>query len=240
MASSPLPGARLGSMGEAKDKEAVPGTGNTCPRGLPPALPPPKGGPGLIHRFCLNTLTLLSGNTYTQPAPWDWPDPPSHMCCWARTQHTQKQLPVHTPSHPHTGAHNLNTPGFSQSQTSMSLFPSTTRSSNSATCAPSLCPAHPNSPPHVHAASPSARSSVQPLAQPPCHCSWTSLTLPSPRDLAEEEVVGSHNCQGGKLRPSVPGLPIKYAGSGPTVATIPWPLHFSCPAAMICPRSEDT
>lgn len=57
MASSPLQGAELGGMGKAKDKEAVPGTGNTCPRGLPTtpapaqwrALPDPPVLPEHVH-----------------------------------------------------------------------------------------------------------------------------------------------------------------------------------------------
>lgn len=92
------------------DKEAVPGTGDTCPdTGLLAspapsqgrAWPDPSNVAGGQHRFCLSTLTLLSGNTDTHPVLWDWPDPPSHMCHWAQAQCIQKQLPVYTSHHTH-------------------------------------------------------------------------------------------------------------------------------------------
>lgn len=44
------------------------------------------------RRFCLRTLSLLSGGADTCPGPQDWPDPPSHVWSWAQGQCTQKQL----------------------------------------------------------------------------------------------------------------------------------------------------
>lgn len=131
---------------------------------------------------------LLSGDADTCPVPRDKPDPPSNMRSHRPAVPRNSLLCTHAITHTNSRSRNLNIPDFSQSQTCMPLFPSPLAAQTQLHASPThLVP--------LPTASLCAPGNTQPLIQYDLHCSWPSVTLPSSRGLAEEEAVGSRNCQ---------------------------------------------
>lgn len=87
MTSSPLPGAQLGGTRKATDKEAVPGTGDTCPKTGLPACPAPTKGRAWPAQECGRRRALvLSEHAH----------PPLRQC-----RYTPSAMGPARPSQPH-------------------------------------------------------------------------------------------------------------------------------------------
>lgn len=165
-----------------------------------PAPPLPGGWGGVLAGSQECEVRVLLADTH--PAPWDQPDPPSHM--WWLGSGPETASCAHT----HSCSHHLNTPGFSQSQ-----------------------PAHPSTPPHLQlkpnpmpVPAPLPTLMLQAQGHMAARIFYTPplallLALPGP----PRRGVRRHNCQSGN-RPIPPGMPTEYTGPGPTVTVDPWPL----------------
>lgn len=135
MALSPLPGAQLGDSGKATDKEAVPGTGDTCPRtGLPSCSDRSKGRAPRPRRprneWGRRAAPVLPAHTRPTPRQRRYtpratrlarPTQP-HVELGTGPVYPETASCVHTPSHTYSCSHTLNIPGFSQSQTCTPLL----------------------------------------------------------------------------------------------------------------------